>query len=92
MVCPCGREGCFLPEPVDTVGIVEAAAEAWVVAQGYSMATVRASDNRTHMVELRRRISVYLRAHDLSYSHIGRFLDRDHSAIQHLVKGNGHAS
>jgi hypothetical protein len=85
--CPCGC-GAHLPPPLQYVGrIVSAAIEAWVEEQGLTMAQLRSADRSADMVEARRRVARYLRHHGWSLPSIGRFIDRDHTTVMHLLAG-----
>ena len=85
--CPCGC-GTHLPDPLEVAAnVVADSIEAWVEAQGLTMAQLKSASRTPRMVEARRRVSKYLRAHGWSYPEIGRFIDRDHTTVMHLCEG-----
>lgn len=81
--CPCGRPGCQLPEAPFNAGDVM---RRWLEGQGLSLAEVNEAGNQVEFVEVRRLMAVYLREHGWSWPRIGKFLERDHSAVMNLVK------
>lgn len=86
--CPCGKPGCYLPEPV--FAGADAAIERWVEAQGLTMADVKRDNRRPAMVRVRREIARYLRDHGWSLPRIGVFLDRDHTTVMNLLNPRPH--
>lgn len=87
-VCPCGCGG-FLPEPLEvSAGDAGAIITQWVESQGLTMAQLKSANRDPQMVECRRRVSKYLRHHGWSMPAIGRFIDRDHTTVLHLLRGS----
>lgn len=84
-ICPCGcgrslppvAAGTF-PEAIDFV-------ERWLTTNSLTIAEVRAKDNRPVMVRVRREIASYLHAHGWPSTHIGRYLERDHTTVLHHI-------
>lgn len=86
--CPCGGMGCYMPDPVPvSPRVITAAIEGWVESQGVTMTELRCSDRTPEMVDVRRAVAVYLRRHRWSLERIGRYLDRDHTTVRHLLRG-----
>lgn len=85
--CPCGC-GYPMPAALGEEDIFDAGLvmERWAAEQGLTMAALWEDNRLTHMVEARRRVATYLRHHRWSYPRIGRFLHRDHTTIQNLLK------
>lgn len=94
ILCPCGC-GYPMPAPLNEEDMFNAGAamEEWIRTQGITMEELREDNRLQHMVEARRRIAAYLRAHHWSLTRIGHFLDRDHTTVLHLLrKGVGWAN
>ncbi len=66
--------------------VIADAIEAWVAAQGLTMAALKSANRTPRMVEARRRVAAYLRAHRWSLPEIGRFIDRDHTTVLNLLE------
>jgi len=62
ITCPCGC-GRHMPAELEPAAdVVADAIEAWVEAQGLTMAALKSANRAPRMVEARRRVSRYLRA------------------------------
>lgn len=82
--CGCGR---WLPDYVIGlhIGKEGQSVEEWLSDQGFTLEEIRARSNEPAQVEIRRRIAVFLVAHDWSHRRIGQFIARDRNTVRALL-------
>jgi hypothetical protein len=83
LACPCGC-GLVLPDITAPSFELEFVTH-WLHTCGLTVEDVQKQDRRPHMVQMRRELARYLRAHQWSLTAIGRLLDRDHTTVLHLL-------